>query len=594
MAPLVSCQNISKSHGPRDLFTDLTIALNAGDRIGLVGPNGAGKSTLLQILAGLEPPDSGEVVCQTGIHVGYVPQHLGDVSGTVESLLLQAILADAHRDPYERDAHIRRVAGELGFDDLTVDVTTLSGGWRRRLSMALALVKDPDLLLMDEPTNHLDLAGILWLEGFLQRSKLPFVLTSHDRVFLENTTSTIWEISPKHRNGFLALDLNYSEFIEKRTELMQTQQRQEAGMRSKMRREEEWLRQSPKARTGKSKSRIQEAARLKHELAQLNRRNQEKKAQISIEETGRQNKKLLTGKNLSKTLGGRQLFSHVEVLLQRGDRLGIVGENGSGKSTLLRILAGELESDSGTIKWADQLQMVYFDQQRAALDLEQPLRRGLAPHGDTVWYQGRSIHVNGWADRFLFSRDRLDLPMKQLSGGEKARVLIAQLMLKPADLLILDEPTNDLDIETLELLEDSLDDFPGAVILVTHDRAMMDRIADQLIAIDGSNQPQRFNDTSAWLTWRKERAKPKKREAASKSAQPPSRKLSYKEKRELEQLEQQIELLEAQEATLTTKCATPEISANAAKLQQVCEQLGQTQEALEHAMTRWQELAERE
>lgn len=593
MAPLISCQNIGKSFGPRDLFSDLSATIYQGDRIGLIGPNGSGKSTFLKLLSTQDSPDKGMIVRSKGLHVSYVPQHMEPFKGSIEEVVDEAAKNIGSRDEYERHHRVRKTLGSLGFRDPKKPSENLSGGWKRRLAIARALVQEPDLLLLDEPTNHLDLESILWLENFLQRENITFVVTSHDRVFLDNVTTRIWEISPRYPGGFLTVDGAYLEFLEKRKAFLEGQERREKGLRSKMRREEEWLRQTPKARSTKARSRILEAARLKHELARIKLRNVETKTHLDFGETGRQTKKLLTAKNVSKAFGKNSLFSGINLNLYRGDRLGIAGENGSGKSTLLKILARECESDSGSIKYGEGLRVFYFDQHREQLDLDLPLRRGLAPEGDFVNFRKKRIHVNSWCERFLFSKNLLDLPMKQLSGGERARVLIARLMIKPADLLLLDEPTNDLDIDTLELLEESLDDFSGAVVLVSHDRTMMDRVADKLLAVGVDPEKNLFDHTESWLQFRTQQRKdkPAKKPPPKKTPLPKKTSgLSYKEKRELETIEERIPELESHIELLTKKSEDPAVIRDHPKLQEVCDLLGQAQEELEKTFHRWEEL----
>lgn len=560
---IISCQDISKAFGAQELFTKLSIGMTDGDRIGLIGPNGAGKSTLLKIFAGIEKPDSGQVVRRRDLRVGYVPQQPLILEGSVEEAVTKA---SADGDI----SMVLRAVKQMGFKNPQQPCKELSGGWLRRLSMAEALVNDPEVLLLDEPTNHLDLEGILWLENFLNRLSIPYLVISHDRLFLDNVCNKVWEISHRYPGGLLAIDGGYMEFVERRAYFLEGQSVREDRLRSKMRREAEWLKSSPKARTTKSRSRIQEAARLKHDLGKVIFRNQEKKISFTLGDTGSQTKKLLVAKNISKGA----LFSKVDITLTRGERLGIVGENGSGKSTLLRILAGELESDSGTVKRGEGVVVHLFDQQREKLDLDQTLRHGLAPESDTISYRGKNIHVNSWCERFLFRKERLDMPMRQLSGGERARVLIARLMTKPADLLLLDEPTNDLDIDTLEILEESLDSFPGAVVLVTHDRALMDRVADKLYAVGEAHY---FNETAQWLDYRSERAekKPSQERLKPKQKSP----LSYKEKLELEQMGQRIEALEA---LIEEKC-------NA----QLYSELTPLQAELDRLFIRWQELEDK-
>lgn len=595
MSPLINCQNISKAYGSHNLFEELSISLFQGDRVGLIGPNGAGKSTFLKLLSNIEPPDTGKITRRKDLSVEYVPQYAEFINDTIENILNDAAKEIAGLDKHSQYVRVRTVLGIMGFDNPTQLANTLSGGWQRRLSIAKALLKEPDVLLLDEPTNHLDLETILWLENFLQQKNITFIVTSHDRVFLDNVSNKIWEISHIYPGGLFEVDGAYAEFMEKRAAHLQAQARQEASLRSKLRREEEWLRQTPQARTTKSRSRIQEAAKLQQELAQIKRRNATTKSQVALVHSGRQTKKLITAKNISKSFSSNTLFSDIDIELYRGDRLGIVGENGSGKSTLLKILYGEIESDTGTIQYADDLKIFYFDQHREQLDLSLPLRRGLSPTSDIVNYRGSKIHVNGWCERFMFDKNRLDLPMSQLSGGERARVVIARLMINPADVLLLDEPTNDLDIDTLEMLEEDLDDFPGVVVLVTHDRAMMDRIADKLLITNPDHKSDFFNNTDDWLNWRKEQQsktvlpKPKPQRKPTQKAKT----LSYKEKCELAKMEENVLELESVVEELTLQTEDPDIINNPSELQKVCHQLSEKQKELEALFKRWQYLEDK-
>ncbi len=355
------------------------------------------------------------------------------------------------------------------------------------VALARQLVRDPDLLLLDEPTNHLDLEGILWLEELLSAARFSFLVISHDRYFLENVTNRVIDLNQSYADGYLSIKGTYSDFLLKRDEYLDAQAARETALASRVRREVEWLHRGAKARRTKAKGRIQQAGQMMEDLAELKTRNAGQSAmQIDFSATHRQTRKLLSAKDVKKEMGGRLLFDHLNMVLSPGTRLGLLGRNGSGKSTLIRLLSGQLQPDSGEVWLAEGLRVVVFDQSRRQLDRNLTLRQAISLNGtDTVVYRDQGMHITAWARQFLFRAEQLDMPVSNLSGGEQSRVLIARLVQQPADLLILDEPTNDLDIPSLEVLEESLSDFPGALLLVTHDRFMLDRVSTELLALDG-------------------------------------------------------------------------------------------------------------
>lgn len=595
---LLSCQGLSKSYGSRLLFKDLSFGIFAGDKIGLIGPNGSGKSTLLKILAGLDTSDEGLVVRNRSLRMGYIPQETHFPDRPIQEIVLDALHNDHHSSIEYKQTQTAIVLSKMGFADVAISAASLSGGWKKRLALAVEIVRDPDILLLDEPTNHLDLEGVLWLENFLKNASFAYIVISHDRYFLENTTTRMMELDKSYPKGLFASDGSYSTFLEKREEFLSGQVQQERSLNSKVRREVEWLKQNPKARTTKSQSRIQEAHRLIQELQEIKTRNQTSKSQIDFSSSKKESQKLLVGTNLTKSMGERLLFAGVDLVLSPGSRLGIVGMNGSGKTTLLRILSGELTPDKGTIKCAEGIKIVYFDQHRTHLPAHISLRRALSPEGDTVSYRGQTIHVNSWCRRFLFSPDRLDLPFGHLSGGEKARVHIANLMLQPADILLLDEPTNDLDIPTLEVLENSLQDFPGAIVLISHDRYMLDQLSNVILGLGSKSDSELFADYRQWEQYqiqKNEQEKEVQKEKVEKKESTPrtierSRKMNFSEKREWEQMEGKILALEKEIESLQAQIHDPLVTNQPAKMQQVCQELDLKQQALEKLFQRWQEL----
>lgn len=593
-SPLLSCQDVNKAFGTRILFKDLSLTISRGDRIGMIGPNGSGKSTLLKLLARLESPDSGTISCKRDLRLGYVPQDSTFPDLTLEEVLLQAFDKNDAQNAHERHTQVRIMLSKMGFNNPSVKATTLSGGWKKRLDIAKELIKNPDILFLDEPTNHLDLEGINWLESFLQRQTCAYLIISHDRYFLQNVTNRMMELNKSFPNGIFSIDAPYNTFVEKKAEYLQGQLQYERSLNSKVRYEIEWLKQTPQARTTKSTARIQEAERLIQELSDVKTRNKSSNIQIDFASTERQTRKLIAVKNLSKKMGERVLFSGIGFTLSPGSRLGLVGPNGSGKTTLLKMLAGILDPDMGTIKIGDGVKVVYFDQHRQQLPRDVSLRQALAGGSDTVNYRGQTIHVNSWCKRFLFSPSHLDLPINQFSGGERARILIARLMLQPADVLLLDEPTNDLDIPTLEILEDSLREFPGALVLITHDRYMLQQLCNGIIGVGPGNDASIYADYAQWETAMKAsksappKIQPSKSPPKQEATQP--KKLTYNEKREWEQMEGNIHACEEEIEKLHKLLEQPAIANDPVQLEEICSKLSIEQEKLDALFARWQEL----
>lgn len=599
---LLSCEAITKSYGMKPLFEALSLVICDGDHIGLVGPNGSGKSTLLKILAGIEPPDVGTRTARRQLHVAYVPQEPIFPEGqTVEEIFMQSLIAEG-RDPHEHAGFVARALSIGAFGSSQQRVSTLSGGWRKRLAISRALMLEPDVLLMDEPTNHLDVEGILWLEDLLKNEPRAFLVVSHDRRFLESLAARMIELNRCYEHGVFEAKGRYSDFLEQREAMLQTQADHQASLANRVRQEIEWLRRGPKARTTKAKSRIQSAGKLIDELEAVKLRRQASTVEIDFTASGRQSKQLVVVQGLSKSLADKPLFYDLDFVLGPSQRLGLLGPNGSGKTTLLRLLAGALQPDTGTILKADRLRVVSFEQHRDSLDQTISLKRALAPAGDAVVYQDRSMHIVSWAKRFLFRPEQLDLPVARLSGGEQARLLIARLMLQPADLLLLDEPTNDLDMATLDVLESSLLEFPGALVLVTHDRWLLDRISTVLLAFDGEGHAEWFADYPQWEAAQarqsnrlRERAdsEPSRRSARSSRLPPKPKGLSYREQQEWAQMEQAIIHAEEEVAACRVAIEDPAIVSDAGALQNRCEALDTAQSRVEQLYTRWAELEEK-
>ncbi len=595
MPPILNAQGLTKAFGAFPLFQEISFTVSEGDRIGLIGPNGAGKSTLLQILAGRIDADSGEVAIRKRARLLYVLQESQFATGVTVRSVIDAALNRSNLSESERGTLSAETLGRAGFEDLDVEAAALSGGWRKRLALVEALVQAPDVLLLDEPTNHLDLAGIEWLEEVLRDAKFACVVVSHDRYFLENVTTEVAELNKAYPDGILRVKGNYSQFLIRKEEYLAAQAKHQDALENRVRTEIEWLRRGPKARTTKAKARIDNANELIGELADLNRRSRTASAKIDFSATDRKTKRLVELENVSYEIGGRKLFSDLSFVITAGVRVGLVGPNGSGKTTLLRLLRGEYSPDTGKIQTAPNLRIVYFDQNRQ-LDGDQTLRRALAPDSDSVVYQDRVVHVASWADRFLFTGEQLNQPVSKLSGGERARVLIAQLMLQPADLLLLDEPTNDLDIPTLEILEESLLEYRGALVLVTHDRYLLDRVSTIVLGLNGQVSAEAFADYSQWEEWQAEQKKPAKddRRTADSSRNTASsggkKKLSYLEAREYSTIEERIAQAEALRDEKRAALEDPAIASDASRLVSAHAELEKAQEDLDAMYSRWAEL----
>jgi ATP-binding cassette subfamily F protein uup len=584
---LCTLDSLSKSYGAKELFKNLTFTIFEKDKIGLIGLNGSGKSSLMKILAGLDTPDSGTVSLKKGLKVGYLPQTCEFEDTHPFDILMQSLHHATDLADYEKEVSVKTMLTKLGFTGHEPKANLLSGGWKKRLRLGLELLKNPDLLLLDEPTNHLDLDGIEWLEKFLKDESLTYLLVSHDRYFLDHATTRIIELDKTYPSGIFSVDEPYKEFLRLKAEFLEGQLQHEASLASKARREEAWLQSNVKARTTKSESRIKEAHELLDKLSDVQRRNQQKSAEIDFISSERNTRKLLVAKNIGLTLNEKTLFKNLDFTLSPGTRIGLMGSNGSGKTTLLRVLADEIEIQEGTIKRADDLKVVYFDQHRVKLSDSLTLRDALSPTGDFVKFQGKEIHVNGWCKRFLFSPNQLDLPISVLSGGERARISIANLMLQPADLLLLDEPTNDLDIQTLETLEESLLTFPGAIVLITHDRCMLDRVCNLFLPLGDPSNRELFAEYAQWEAYKLKNA-PEKDKQIKQVVKPIAKPKT--QNKEIRQLESKILKLETELKELTKGLEDPKIANDTNKLGELCKKIGLQETKIEELYLEWENL----
>ncbi|MDZ4836223.1 MAG: ABC-F family ATP-binding cassette domain-containing protein [Candidatus Melainabacteria bacterium] len=594
MGNVLSCQSLSKSYTGRTLFDDLTFGIDEGDKIGLIGPNGSGKSTLVKILAGIVEPDDGEVIQRRDLRVSYVPQEdRHDEDATVGEIITKSGEEVGFVD-YVLEASIDSTIKLFGFPDKDAKAGTLSGGWKKRLSLAKGLVQQPDVLVLDEPTNHLDLESVLALEKLLTEFDKTLIVVTHDRAFLESVTNRVVELNRQYPKGFLSVVGNYSTFLINKQEKLSEQQNLESSLASKVRREVAWLQRGARARQTKSVHRIEQAGKLIDELGEVKQRNTTSKIEIGFQSSGRKTRELVTSKSVSKSYADKKLFSNLELLITNRTRLGLVGRNGSGKTTLLKMIIGQVAPDKGEIKRAPDLKIVWFDQNRQQLDTEQTLQKALSSDSDSVVYQGRPIHITTWAKKFLFSPEQLRLPINRLSGGEQSRILIANLMLQTADIIILDEPTNDLDIPSLEVLEESLEEFPGAVILVTHDRLMLDEVSDQILALNGNGGCEYFSgydqfdqDVDRFFADNKKAGKKEKGDTRSKNSKPQVG-LSTPEKRELEGLPKKIDDAEKGLEKIHEEMTKPANMSNFPLLAELHVKQKALEKELEHLFSRWE------
>ena len=478
------------------------------------------------------------------------------------------------------------------FNEIDQEVGTLSGGWQKKLMICLADTADPDLVLYDEPTNHLDIRSTIWLEKKLRTSPSAWVCVSHDRYFLQKTCNRTLEINKIYKSNHFTLPLPYLDFVEKRFEYFQSEKTRIDSLKSKLRKENEWLSRQPKARTTKSKSRIDSALAMQSELSEIKNRLNDTKTKIDFQSSGRQTKSLISVLDLEKIYGSNRVINNLNFEVNKGLRLGLLGDNGSGKSTLLKLFAGHTTPTNGIVKHADDLRLTFFEQSRNTIPPDWSLKRALSEEGEHVSFRGRQVHVTSWAAKFRFSPSQLDCLISDLSGGELARVYIAKLMLQKADVLILDEPTNDLDIQTLDLLEENLEHFSGSIIVVSHDRHFLSNLCNHFLALDGNGNVTPY---ASYEQWEKnlDRSEVKKREKAPQGKKKPSsqtKKLSYMAQREFDAMEENILKTENELEELQAEASNPRNATNAKLLAELGDKISKANSELERMYIRWGEL----
>ena len=624
--PLLRLDKTSLHYGTQVLLDAVDLSIRRGEKLGLLGRNGAGKTSLLKILAGEIAPDSGERWLQPGARLARLEQTLpqGDdirvfdvvASGLAETGQLLStyhqLTGDANAD-LDRLAQVQqqlesvdgwslqqRVETTLSQLDLPADTAMreLSGGWRRRVALARSLVAEPDILLLDEPTNHLDIPAIEWLQEQLRSFRGALVLITHDRRFLQGVVDHIAELDRGHLTLWRG---DYRGFLQHREQQLAAEQRADALFDKKLAQEEAWIRQGIKARRTRNEGRVRALKAMREERRQ--RRERQGSAGFGVESAGQSGKIVAELQGVSHAFGEQVILRDFSTVVQRGDRIGIVGPNGVGKSTLVKILLGELQPDRGKVIAGTRLEVAYSDQLRGHLDPQQNLIDNVCGGQDFIEIHGRRRHAISYLGDFLFSPDRTRTPVSALSGGEQNRAVLAKLFSRPANLLVLDEPTNDLDIETLELLEEILLDFDGTVLLVSHDREFMDNVVTSLLVLEGdgvvSEHAGGYSDWEARgfslaAAAAQEEAKTADAERGSTqrtAPQPSPRKLSYKERRELEGLPARIEALEQQQSELEQVTSSPQFYAgDHAEVEQVLAELAAVQLELETTFERWAEL----
>lgn len=601
MAPLITLREIGKQHGAQRLFSNFSFSINQRDRIGVIGPNGSGKSSILKILAGLDDVDEGSIIRSRGLSVSYVSQLVPfDEKGSLQSLIekeCDASNGSKMNLPRVDESSVIAFLDLLGIKDLSISFNLLSGGQKKKVQLALKMAEETDLLLLDEPSNHLDLDSIIQLEGLLAGHQAASVMISHDRWLLENYASRILEINPQYPGGCFFCEGNYSDYLRERELFLESDAKQFESLKNKVRTEEAWLRQGAKARSTKSKHRTESAFAMIDTMKQTSSRRSTSESKIEFNASGRKTKRLIEIEHVKKSLGDTLICEDLNLSIVSGLKLAIMGPNGSGKTTLMKLILGEIAADDGLITRATDLKFSYFSQLAETIDPKTPLCRVLCDEGDAVVYQGRSLHIASWASRFQFDAKMLQQPYGSLSGGERAKARISKLMLETPDVLLLDEPTNDLDIRTLEILEESLLEFPGALILVSHDRSLLSNVSNTFLALDGEGGSQIFSSYEQWqnraFSGPKEQQKKNSNDELkgdetigsnqSSSSKKSKKKLGFKEQQEYKSMESEIQKAEKKVETLEEKVS----KAEGKELSEFCAQLGEAQAKVESLYARW-------
>ena len=593
--PLISIQNLSFTHGGPFLLEEISFDLNQGERIGLVGRNGTGKSTLLKLLSGELTPDDGQITIDEDVSVGRLVQEVPDGDTALVTDVVRQGHGDSGRPDWELQQQVDRVLSRMQLNG-EVSFTSLSSGMKRRVLLAQALVTDPDVLLLDEPTNHLDVDSIAWLERFLRGYSGAIIFVTHDRVFLQQLATRIIEID---RARLFDWTCDYATFLRRRQELLNAEEKQNAAFDRRLAEEEVWIRQGIKARRTRNEGRVRALKKMRSERQQ--RRSRLGNVRLEAAEGERSGQLVLEATDLSFSWGQQTILDGFSTLIARGDRVGIVGANGAGKTTLVKLLLGELPADSGSVRLGTNLQLIYFDQLRETIDQTKTVVENVGDGQDTLQINGRTKHVYGYLQDFLFAPERARRPARYLSGGEQNRLMLAKLFRQPSNVMILDEPTNDLDAETLELLEELVADYSGTVLVISHDRAFLNNVVTSTIAFDPDGTVREY--AGGYDDYMRQRpdttteASPTHAKADEKAPLPSPeksrKKLSYRNQCELDALPDQIAQLETQQQELHAQMADPEFfRQDPATISAATSELEQLTAKLESAYGRWEELEE--
>ena len=612
---LLSLRNLSFTWSGPPLLDNATIEIERGERIGLLGRNGAGKSTLMKIIVGEVKPDDGTVQLAADAKIARLVQEVPEEETrhrTVTEIVREGYVqedaaADGEysHDDWQAEHAVERVLSRMKLDGDVV-FSTLSSGMKRRVLLAQALVMEPDILLLDEPTNHLDIDSILWLEGFLRKFDGTLIFVTHDRAFLQALATRIIEID---RGRLFDWTCDYETFLRRRQELLDAEEKANAEFDRKLAEEEVWIRQGIKARRTRNEGRVRALKKMREERKQ--RRDAVGNVRMQAVEAERSGQLVLEAKDVSFSYGAddeQPIISGLSLLLTRGDRVGIIGPNGAGKSTLLKLLLGELQPTSGTLRHGTNLQTIYFDQLREQIDEEKTVAENVGEGQELLLINGQRKHIYGYLQEFLFTPERARRPARYLSGGERNRLLLARIFKRPSNLMVLDEPTNDLDAETLELLEDLVSGYSGTLLLVSHDRSFLNNVVTSTLAVEGDGSVKEYDGGYDDYVRQKSQAEAAEQQAAALSApklpstppaasapaKPVANKLTWKEERELEALPEKIEQLEAEQSELHTAMADPAFfKQDGAAIAETTARLEALATELETALARWEELESR-